>query len=460
MDSRNKKIVITVVSVLASLALVCAAFFAGYFLRGCAFVNQSATYNWALSLIDKYYVGDMREEGTVELDVSAYTKEQLALKALAAKLDDYSAYYTAEEYEKIKSDNSGSKSGIGFSYRTGSREGILVSSVIGNSPAYISGMRDGDVLVSGTADGATVQFVTDDTQTAAERLSEFIGARADGEEFLLNTADKSFTVSKQQYIASYASLHTNDTAWGFETSGDGKGLSAYEDKREAISFLPENTAYLKLSQFYGTAAGETGYLLEKFNAMNCTSLILDLRGNGGGFVSVMCDIAGYFVPSAGGRTNGAMVAKFKDGSRSVSYCYDHTSTPASLLPEGTQVYVLANSETASASEALIGVLVSYGVTDYKNIFLSDYSQDYAERWEITKTACSYGKGIMQTTYEMFGTGEAFKLTTAKIYWPNEKCIHGVGLTAADGCKVVPDVEAVSARNDTELKKVINMISAT
>lgn len=459
MESRNKKIVIIIVSVIASLALLCAAFFSGFFLRGCAFVNQSATYDWALSLIDKYYVGDIREEGTVELDVSAYTKEQLALKALAAKLDDYSAYYTAEEYSKIKNDNSGSKSGIGFSYRVGSSEGILVSRVIGNSPAYISGMRDGDVLVSGTADGATVQFVTDGTQTAAERLSAFIDARADGEEFSLNTADKSFTVSKQQYIASYASLHTKDTAWGFETSGDGKGLSAYEDKREAVSFLPENTAYLKLSQFYGTAAGETGYLLEKFNSMNCTSLIIDLRGNGGGFVSVMCDIAGYFVPSAGGR-EGAMVAQFKDGSKSVSNCYDHMSTPERLLPEDTNVYVLANSETASASEALIGVLISYGVTDYKNIFLSDYSQDYKNKWNITKTASSYGKGIMQTTYEMFGTGEAFKLTTAKIYWPNGKCIHGVGLTAGDNCTVVPNVEAVSARNDTELNKVVNIISGT
>lgn len=460
MKNRNKKIVITVVSVLASLALLCAAFFTGYFLRGCAFVNRSAAYDWALSLIDKYYVGDIREEGTVELDASAYTMEQLALKALAAKLDDYSAYYTAEEYNKIKNDNAGSKSGIGFSYRTDSSEGILVSRVVGNSPAYISGMRDGDVLVSGNADGNTVEFVTDGTQTAAEKLSEFIDARADGEEFSLNTDDKSFTVAKRQYIASYASLYTKDTSWGFETSGDGKGLSVYEDKREAVSFLPENTAYLKLSQFYGTAAGETGILLEKFNSMNCTSLIIDLRGNGGGFVSVMCDIAGYFVPSAGGRENSAMIARFKDGSESVSYCYGHTSTPERILPEDTQVYVLANSETASASEALIGALISYGVTDYKNIFLSEYSQDYANKWNITKSACSYGKGIMQTTYEMFGTGEAFKLTTAKIYWPNGKCIHGVGLTAADGCTVVPDVEAVSARNDTELNKVVNIISGT
>ncbi len=458
MKSRKSKIIVAAISVLGSLIFACGVFFLGYFTRTWTLSESTPTYDWAVSLIDEYYAGDFREEGTVSLPISGYTAQQLALKSLTAKLDDYSAYYTAEEYKAVKEDNAGSKTGIGFSYRAGNDDGILVSRVVGNSPAYFSGMKDGDILISGTADGKTVEFVNSETQTASQILSAFIADRADGEEFSLNTAGKSFTVSKQNYVASYASLHTNSTAWGFKTAANGKGLAAVENMGDAIDYLPENTAYLKLSQFYGTAAGEVGFLLSKFNALKCTSLIIDLRGNGGGFVSVMCDIAGYLVPSDG-NSNVAMVAKYKSGYNEFAYCYNHAALTENLLPAGTNVYVLANSETASASEALIGVLVSYGVTDYKNIFVSDYSDEYSSAYGMTKTARSYGKGIMQTTFERYQTGEALKLTTAKIYWPNGVCIHGTGLSAENGCTVVNNVGAINARNDNELKQVLQVISS-
>lgn len=448
---------IIIISVICSLVVLCGVFFLGFYSREWT-LSGGASYGWAVSMIDKHYVGEVKEDGTVSLPLSGYTSEQLALKALTAKLDDYSTYYTAEEYRKVKQDNAGSKTGIGFSYRAQkSGDGILVSRVLGNSPAYISGMRAGDVLIGGTAGEQSVEFTQSETQTAAQKLSAFIDARADGEEFTLNTAEHSFTVSKQSYSVSYASMYTSQTAWRFVSSANGRGLSLVEDKPEALNFLPQGTAYLTLSQFYGTAAGEVGALLEKFNASGCSSLIIDLRGNGGGFVSVMCDIAGYFVPSNAAE-NIAMVAAYKDGRKDTMYCYNHLGASASLVAAETNVYVLANSETASASEALIGVLVSYGVTDYNNIFVSDYSEEYIESYSVTKTARTYGKGIMQTTFERYETGEALKLTTANIYWPNGVCIHGSGLSAANGCTVIKDVGAINERNDTELKKVLSVIA--
>ena len=212
--------------------------------------------------------------------------------------------------------------------------------------------------------------------------------------------------------------------------------------------LFRSTAYIKLSQFYGNAANEVGYLISKFNEENKSKLILDLRNNGGGYVSVMQNMAGYFL-SGGDYSREAMIAEYKNGGKSV---FGWRNYPAeSALKEETEVYVLANSNTASASEALIGVLVSYGVLEYENIILSDYTENYLS-WvgANAKTERTYGKGIMQTTFKNDFTGEAFKLTTARILWPNGKCIHNVGLTTADGCRTAP-ADWTATANDEELR---------
>ena len=109
--------------------------------------------------------------------------------------------------------------------------------------------------------------------------------------------------------------------------------------------------------------------------------------------------------------------------------------------EDGKVYVLADSGTASASECLIGCMIDYGCVGYADICLS-YRNGEAK---------TYGKGIMQTTRSRYPwTSEAIKLTTATICWPvSGRCIHGVGVTVADGVKTVaetysPDGEILAA----------------
>ena len=83
--------------------------------------------------------------------------------------------------------------------------------------------------------------------------------------------------------------------------------------------------------------------------------------------------------------------------------------------------VLANENTASASECLLGVLVHYKelLKSESDVILEKNAQNQYK---------TYGKGIMQTTYKLL-SGGALKLTTAKIYWPDYKSsIHGVGFT--------------------------------
>ncbi len=437
----SKKIIaVAVAAVLAVLAFV-----AGFYTRKLTQPSYVSAYEWVVNTINKNYY----------YDFDADDCEGLSIKEIAAKLDRYSAYYTAEEYKAVIRENEGAKSGLGITYNYIPSEGARIVSVLGNSPAYLNGIRAGDTLTGG-------KFTENGTQksvnfTDAQSFSGFIDGRETGEKFILTAKaengkqEEDFEVSKEFYTASYTFYATNKTAWEVRYAENSKQPSFIEAPEDKIEYLPEGAAYIRLNQFFGNAGGEFGKLIEKFNAENCTSLILDLRNNGGGYVSVMQDIAGYFTSAITDKTYVAMTAQYKNGKKEVSNCVKHSGEQ--LVPKGTDVYVLANSGTASASEALTGVLISCGALKYENIFLSDFSEKYLNfAGAGAKTAQSYGKGIMQTTFVKRFTGEALKLTTAQIYWPNGKCIHDVGLTVKDGCRL-SKAEWTATKGDTELEKI-------
>lgn len=435
-----------IIAVALALLIAAAAFTAGFFAGNCAVSDDARSLDWLLKTIEEnyYFYDDFDADGAGED----------SLKSIADKLDIYSEYYTAEEYAAEQNDNRGRKSGVGISYGYLSGVsgvcddgGIFLYSVVGNSPAYRAGLVAGDVLVSGTYGGTTTQF----TDKAA--FAEFMEKVGDNESFTLSTKESDFTVARQEYKASYTFMATCESAWEFVGTAYG-GLTLGENLAKKKD-LPEDTAYVSLSQFYGTAAEELGILFDKFEETGKSKLILDLRNNGGGYVSVMQSISGYFTAGIDGARS-AGYAEYKNGRRQV---FDIKKQGRGLISADTDVYVLTNSGTASASEALIGVLVSYGVLDYKNIFVSDFSKEYLDmQGDGAKTGRTYGKGIMQSTFVNDWTGEAVKLTTAKIFWPNGKCIHGSGLSAADGCTVVPAKWSVT-KDDAELREVLKIIES-
>lgn len=409
------------------IALFCAL--ALFTFSGCG-----TTTDWARKVIEQNY---FRFDG----DYSSLSDlEGLSIDEMMAKLDRYSAFYTREEYAAVAADNEGSKSGVGFSYVFSQGTGAILYSVVGNSPAKKAGLKAGDIIVAGSAGGEQVQFAESDD------FSSFVTARGTGEQFTLYLDNgNEVTLAKAKYTASYASMYTNEYTYEIEYANGRGQVVSYEG---GIPQLPEGTAYMYLSQFYGGAADEVEALISVFNAQHCTSLILDLRNDGGGYVDLMKKIGGRFTSSVVSGKAVAMKAKFKNGHEQVDYCYNYSQN---LVPAGTNVYVMANHNTASASEALIGVLVSYDILKYENIFLSQY-----EGYE----AKSYGKGIMQSIFKNNFTREVLKLTVAGIYWANGKTIHDVGLTVADGCRVAPaSDDIVNVGYDDELVPVIEKILA-
>ncbi len=441
-QSRENVIVKRILCIVVALVIAAAAFIAGFFTHKITRGKELSSYEWLLKTIGENYYWDFDNAEAGEL----------SLKAIASKLDPYSEYYTAEEYAAMQNENAGAKSGVGISYNFVEGEGARIITVVGSSPAFASGMRPGVLITGGIVDGEEKTF------TASKEFSEFIGGFDTGEEFILcSSSGKRYSMSKSFYKASYTAMYTKNMEYVYELESPER-FALKTNISDKMDFLPENAAYIKLNQFYGTAADEFGVLLQNFNAQNCSSLILDLRNNGGGYVSVMSDIAGYFTSSVKSETCVSMIAEYKNGKQEKDYCVKHSG--ASLFPAGTNLYVLANSGTASASEALIGVLISYGILKYENVFISDFSQKYLDFMAIgggeVKTARTYGKGIMQATFQNFITKEAVKLTTAKIYWPDGKCIHDVGLTESDGCRLSP-AEWSATENDEELRFVIDSI---
>ena len=432
---RNTKLIIIVAASATAVVLLLLAFFAGYALRGALMVSSS---DWVINMISKYYYQD--------IDTS--DSEDIAADALVDKyLDIYSEYYTAEEYEALLKSNGGTSSGLGISYAYIPGSGITIVGSTGNSPAFKAGIRPGDVIQYAEKDGGRVSF------NSSASFSEFVAELADGAETTFRLTDgRSVKVAKAEYTVSYVMLATNSSAWTF-TGDDATELT--ETEGDAIAYLPDGAAYISISQFYGGAADQFEMAAEQFNALGCTTLILDLRNNGGGYVSAMQGISGCFESSAG---KPAMEARAKDGSSEV---YRASTAPEeSVISADTEVYVLANGNTASASEALIGVLVSYGITDYGNIYISEYTNTYLTAMGVTadqvKSGRTYGKGIMQSTYRNSSTGEALKLTTHQIYWPDGTTIHGTGLSAESGCNVVSSPMPMNG-NGLELRAVCRAV---
>lgn len=411
----------------------------------CLFAGCTSSYDWFVKTIEKYYY--------YPVDASAFDENDL--KGNANKfLDRYSAYYTKEEYAATLKSNAGSKSGLGISYSYVPDRGVYISSVSGNSPAYICGLRAGEWLKSGSLQGGEEA----DFASAAD-FQNLINSASDGVKLNLTSTDGTvYTAAKSQYTASYTYMAMKNTSWVFKDSASG-GLAAYEEFTEAIDYLPEDTAYIKISQFYGTASKEFDILIEKFNASGCKSLILDLRSNGGGYVSIMQDIAYSF---SDGTNDLAMLARDKNG-REEKFKISKVRSNAHKVSRDVNVYVLANSGTASASEALMGAMISYGALKWENVFLSQYGEDYMDWLEQSgqelKTSRTYGKGIMQSSFENGMTGEVLKLTTAQIYWPDKTtCIHDKGLTVGDGCTPVY-TEWQHTKSDGELKAAVDIIKS-
>ncbi|MBC7324597.1 MAG: S41 family peptidase, partial [Moorella sp. (in: Bacteria)] len=175
--------------------------------------------------------------------------------------------------------------------------------------------------------------------------------------------------------------------------------------------------YLYLRSFSSWAAEEVAAALEQLEASGARGLILDLRGNPGGYLDAAGETASLFL------LRGKAIAKIVDRDKQVSFL--RSRGPGQDLP----LIVLVDRGTASAAEILAGAL-------------------QANHAALLVGTCTYGKGAVQTIFPL-SNGGALKLTTAYYFTPDGRAIDGEGLR--------PDIE-VTGRQE-QLDRALQVLQA-
>ena len=168
--------------------------------------------------------------------------------------------------------------------------------------------------------------------------------------------------------------------------------------------LDDRIAYVRLLTFGAESARDLNRALRDLLRDDPVGLILDLRGNGGGFLNSSVDVASEFIPDGV-----ILIERFGDGEETI-----HQARSGGRATE-TNLVVLINGGTASASEIVAGAI-----------------QDHERGRLVGET--SFGKGSVQNWIELADNKGAIRVTIARWYTPDDRLIHGIGLT--------PDVEVL------------------
>lgn len=409
-------------ALLAALALLL-AFALGWFSHWLSLGERARSLLWAVrTAVNNYYE---------EVDENAlYDKffDDLAL-------DPYSEYYTREEFQAVLRADEGHNADTGISLLS-SGDDMRIYRVVGNSSADRAGLYEGmyihrfgssaDDLREGTQ-AEFIAFVRTSRSFAVE--CGYAQDRSDAAVYLVESAE---------YEASYCLYR--DNACAFRVIDGGHVAAAVGPIEE----LPDDAAYLRLERFYGNLGSEVRECLSYMKEHNKSRLILDLRLNGGGLMSVLQAVCAPLMKDAEGTHPLVATAVYRNGKED-RFCATG-NTYGNYFGDNAHIYVLADENTASASECLIGALVSYHSVAPEDIFLR--AEDGVAR--------TYGKGIMQSHFTDL-SGNALKLTTARIYWPNGTTIHGKGVTEEMGARALSAPLLNGERGDEMLSAVLALL---
>lgn len=280
--------------------------------------------------------------------------------------EPYTTYYTAEEYKQLLAQAEGVYSGIGVTVTQDMQTGqLVIVEITKGGPSEDAGFMAGDIIAK--VDGEGIEGQT---------MNEVV-AKIQGEEGTEVTVTV-FRPSTEDYI---------------EKTIVRKKL---DDVTVEYRLLRNNIGYIKLSGFEQVTVKQFDEAVNTLLEEGMKGLVVDVRGNPGGNMSSVCPILDRILPE------GLLVyTEDKNGQREEEYADNEEVLDIPMA-------VLTNGGSASASEIFAAALQDY---------------DWAE---IVGTQ-TYGKGIVQYIIP-FADGSAIKLTSAKYFTPNGKCIHGLGVT--------------------------------
>jgi len=292
-----------------------------------------------------------------------------AIEGMVTKLDPYSDYLSKDDFSELKIGTTGRFGGIGIEITM--EDGFVkIISPIDDTPAQRAGLKSGDLVIEVEGVSLKDKSINDAVKLMRGEPGTKVSVKVLREK---EDAPLDFELTRQIIVS--------------------KGI-----KTEIFN---GEFGYLRLSSFQSNSTANVRkaiYDLRKKTGNMMVALILDLRNNPGGVLGAAVGISDLFLKSGKivytkGRTNNSDLEYYANSED---------------ILEGLPLYVLINGGSASASEIVAGAL-----QDHKRAII------YGEK--------SFGKASVQSIQEMID-GSALKLTTAKYYTPNDRHIHGNGIS--------------------------------
>lgn len=318
-------------------------------------INASSNkLNDLLHLIDDQYVDSVNAAELVEKSLPKILKE----------LDPHSTYISASDVENSMQDLRGSFSGIGVQF-TIYKDTVRIIRVIKGGPSEKAGLQAGDRIV--TVDG-----------------EHYTGEKVNNEETMkLLKGEKGTTVKLG------IARHGKKKPLDFSIVRGEVPVNSID----AVYMVDKTTGYIRINSFGETTYSEFLAALAELNQSDFQGLIIDLRGNLGGYMAPAVQIANEFLPK-----NKLIV--YTEGRRSPreEYTSDGRGTYQNI-----PLVILADETSASASEILAGAI-----------------QDNDRGTIIGRR--TFGKGLVQVPIE-FRDGSMLRLTKARYYTPSGRCVQ-------------------------------------
>ena len=318
------------------------------------------TFNSIVKELDMFYVDTLDPNKTVREGIDY----------MLSSLDPYTEYYPEDDQAELQQMLNASFGGIGslITYNQKLKRSMIAEPFEG-TPAAKVGLKAGDILME--IDGK--DLAGKNNQEVSQMLRGAVGTS-----FKLK-------VERPDEKGGTRPLEFDIVRQTIQTP-----MIPYD------TIFNKNLGYINLSTFSGTPSKDFKKTFLKLKKEGITSLVIDLRGNGGGRLEEAVEIANFFLP------RGKVIVTTKGKTKQASNTYKTLREPLDLdIP----ITVLVNGATASASEILSGAF-----------------QDF-DRAVIVGSR-TFGKGLVQTTRPL-PYGGVMKLTTSKYYIPSGRCVQAI-----------------------------------
>lgn len=316
--------------------------------------KTDAKFSSALSVIKNFYVDTVNPEDLTEKAIIEMLKE----------LDPHSVYFTKEEIEKANEPLVGNFDGIGVQFQI-FKDTILIVDAIRGGPSEKLGIIAGDRIIRIDNEDATGKKLTNNYVISKLRGTKgtkvTVSIKRKGKPALID-----YTITRDK-------IPINSIDASYMVSG--------------------TTGYIKLDRFSRNTMLEFAESVTKLKRMGMASLILDLRGNSGGYLDVAISLADEFLEA------GKLIV-YTEGMNSPVQKF-HSTAKGDF--ETGKLAILIDEGSASASEIVSGAV-----------------QDWDRGIIVGRR--SFGKGLVQRPYNL-SDGSVIRLTTARYHTPTGRCIQ-------------------------------------